>query len=128
MKNRHRKSLRVVAAFAAICALSMLLIPTAFAQGKQDFILHNMTGRAITELYISPHSTNEWEEDILGQDTLPNGESLKINFSREEKAAKWDLKIVDKEGNSIEWESLNLLEISEVTLHYKDGRAWAEVE
>ena len=106
----------------------MLLATAAFAQGKQDFTLHNSTGVEIHRLYISPHSANDWEEDILGRDTLPAGESVKITFSRTEKAKLWDLRIEDKEGNSIEWENLNLLEISEVTLHYKDGKAWADLK
>ena len=112
----------------ALSALSMLLATAAFAQGKQDFTLHNSTGVEIHRLYISPHSANDWEEDILGRDTLPAGESVKITFSRTEKAKLWDLRIEDKEGNSIEWENLNLLEISEVTLHYKDGKAWADLK
>lgn len=128
MKNVSRNPLRKLAALVAICALSMLLIPSAFAQGKQDFTVHNMTGVTIAELYISPHSTDQWEEDILGQDTLSNGESLDITFDRTEKAAKWDLKIVDKDGDSIEWENLNLLEISEVTLHFDNGKPTATVK
>lgn len=40
----------------------------------------------------------------------------------------WDLRIEDSKGNSLDWESLNLLEIEAVTLHYKDGKAWADVK
>ena len=40
----------------------------------------------------------------------------------------WDLRVEDSKGNAIEWENLNLLEISKVTLHYKDGKATAETE
>ena len=105
-----------------------MLVPVALAQGKQDFTLHNDTGVEIHKLFISPHSAKDWEEDILGRDTLADGESLKINFSRSEKAKLWDLRIEDKEGTGIVWESLNLLEISEVTLHYKDGKAWADLK
>lgn len=112
----------------AVCALSLLLTPLVFAQGKQDFTLHNMTGVEIHELYVSPHSSDDWEEDILGEDTLPNGESVDIHFSRKEKSKLWDLKVVDKEGNSITWENLNLLEIADVTLHYKNGKAWADLK
>ncbi len=119
---------RRLLALVAACALSVLLIPAASAQGKQDFTIINSTGVEIHELYVSPHTTEEWEEDILGQDTLPDGESVKITFSRQEKAAKWDIKVVDKDENSIKWENLNLLEISKVTLHYKNGKAWADVE
>jgi hypothetical protein len=112
----------------AILAISFLVAAIAMAQGKQDFTLHNNTGVEIHKLFISPHDTNEWEEDILGKDTLADGESLEIHFSRKETTKLWDLKIVDKEGTGIEWENLNLLEISEITLHYKDGKATAEVK
>lgn len=116
-----------VAALAG--AFSLLLTTSALAlQGRQDFTLVNKTGVEIHELYVSPHSAETWEEDVLGADTLPSGQSVEIKFARKEKSKLWDLKIVDGEGNSIEWESLNLLEISEVTLFYKDGKAWAETK
>src|ERR1700736_58778 len=112
----------------AVVAISFLVASIALAQGKQDFTLHNNTGVEIHKLHISPHDVNEWQEDILGKDTLANGESLEIHFSRKETEKLWDLRIEDKEGTSIEWESLNLLEISEITLHYSDGKATAEVK
>jgi hypothetical protein len=95
---------------------------------KQDFTLVNDTGVEIHKVYISPHDSNDWEEDILGKDTLPSGQSVDIKFHRNEKAAMWDLRVEDSKGNAIEWENLNLLEISKVTLHYKDGKATAETE
>ncbi|HKS28391.1 MAG TPA: hypothetical protein VJS44_11250 [Pyrinomonadaceae bacterium] len=96
--------------------------------GKQDFTLVNQTGVEIDKVFIGPHSSDDWGEDILGQDTLPTGQSVDIKFSRSEKAAMWDLRIEDKQGNSIEWENLNLLEISKVTLFYKDGKGTAQTE
>ena len=124
MKNIVSKS-RVILAFGM---LGIFLVATAYARaGKQDFILHNRTGVEIHEVYVSPHTANEWEEDVLGKDTLADGDSVKITFEDREKHAHWDLKVVDGKGNSIEWEDLNLVEISEVTLHYKDGKAWADI-
>ncbi len=111
----------------ALLGLSLLAALPALA-GEQDFTLHNKTGVEIHKLHISPHSADEWGEDILGKDTLANGESLDITFHRKEKAAHWDLRVEDSEGHSIEWENLNLIEISEVTLYYKNGKAWAEVK
>jgi hypothetical protein len=128
MSDLHLIGLRPLRALVAVCLLALLVNLPAHAQGKQDFTLVNQTGVEIHELYVSPHKSDSWEEDILGQDTLPGGESVVIHFSPKEKAKLWDLKVVDKEGNSIEWESLNLLEISKLTLHYKDGKAWADVE
>ena len=94
----------------------------------QDFTLVNETGVEIHKVYISPHDTNDWEEDILGKDTLPSGESVDIKFNRSEKSANWDLRVEDSKGNAIEWENLNLLKISKLTLHYKDGKATADTE
>jgi hypothetical protein len=100
------------------------------AGAAQDFTLVNETGVEIDKVYISPHDKDDWEEDILGQDTLPTGQSVDIKFHRDETAAEWDLRIEDKGGNAIEWENLNLLKISKVTLHYDQNtkKATAETE
>jgi hypothetical protein len=95
---------------------------------RQDFTLVNATGVEINKLFISPHDKDDWGEDILGRDTLPSGQGGDIRFNRDEKAAMWDLRVEDAEGNPIEWENLNLLQISKVTLHYENGRAWADTE
>lgn len=115
----------------ALAVIAMFITASALARtGKQDFVLHNMTGVEINSLYVSPHDSNDWEEDILGQDTLPSGESVKITFDDRDKHVHWDLKVTDKSGNSLEWDDLNLVEISEVTLHWdaKKGKGWADIK
>lgn len=94
----------------------------------QDFTLVNKTGVEIDKVFISPHDGDDWEEDILGRDTLPDGQSVDIKFHRSETAPMWDLRVEDSKGNAIEWENLNLLQISKATLHYENGKATAEVE
>jgi hypothetical protein len=111
------------ATLAAVAGFS----PASLA-GDQDFTLVNKTGVEIHKLFTSPHSADDWEEDVLGEDTLANGESLDVSFSPKEKAAKWDLRVEDSDGNSLTWESLNLLEISKLTLHYNNGKATADLE
>ena len=92
---------------------------SAATQGAaQDFTLVNDTGVEIDKVFVSPHDKDDWEEDVLGKDTLPSGQSVEIKFDRDENAAEWDLRVEDKEGNHIEWENLNLLKISKLTLHY----------
>ena len=66
------KTIKPVTAFGAF-ALFVILAPLASAQGKQDFTLYNRTGQAITEMYVSPASADEWGDDILGIDTLASG-------------------------------------------------------
>ena len=101
------------------------LTPALLTAGEQDFSLVNKTGFVIESLHITPHSSDEWGDDILGKDTLGDGETLNITFHRKEKAANWDLKVEDGDGKSFTWEKLNLLEISEVTLFYRKGVATA---
>lgn len=115
----------------ALATVTLFVTASAFARtGKQDFILHNETGVEINSLYVSPHSTDDWEEDILGKDTLATGESLKITFDDRDKHSHWDLKVTDKDGNALEWYDLNLAEIEEVTLHWdaKAGKGWADIK
>ena len=113
----------------ALVVIAMCLAAAGFARvGKQDFVLHNETGVEIHELYVSPHSSNDWGEDVLGQDTLKPGESVKITFDDREKNVKWDLKVADGNKHTIEWENLDLSKISEATVHYKEGKAWADVK
>ena len=69
------------------------------AQAAQDFTLVNATGVEIYALYVTPHNAAEWGEDILGVDTLLNGKTLDISFSRKEKAKLWDLRIENEAGS-----------------------------
>lgn len=102
------------------CAVSMFLVSPASAQGKQDFDLVNHTGITITEVYITPHNADDWGENVFtGDQPLKDGETTTILFSRKEKAKLWDLYVVDKADNHFQWDNLNLLEISEVTLTRK---------
>lgn len=107
--------------------LGLIFAGYAFA-GDQDFVLVNETGVEIAELYISPASTDNWGEDVLTVDTLPDGADCDIKFSRNESADFWDLKVVDHEGSSVEWERLKLTAISKVTLTIDNGKPMANVE
>ena len=111
-----------------LSALALLVSGATMCAGDQDFVLVNKTGVEIHNLHVSPSDKEEWGEDILGKDTLGDGQTAEITFSPKEESAKWDLRVADEDGNSIEWSDLNLLNISKVTLHYENGKATAEVE
>jgi hypothetical protein len=108
------------AAFAAVPALA----------GTQDFTILNNTGYPIEEVYVSASSKDDWEEDVLGRDILGEDERTKIRFDRDEDACLWDLKVVYDDGESSEWQGINLCKVSVVSLSYdrKSGRTWAETE
>ena len=127
MKNKTTFIKSMALSLLAVGAMAMVAVSVARA-GDQDFKLVNKTGVEIHALHVAPHSSDEWGEDILGKDTLANGDSLNITFPSRTRAAHWDLRIEDEKGNSLTWESIDLKETSEVVLHYKDGKAWADLK
>lgn len=131
VSNTNRK----LKALILLLALAATLVPAALAQGtqnfisaasqnKQDFTLHNETGQEVKEVYISPTGVEEWEEDILGTDTLTTGESVDISFTRRQEDM-WDMKVVFRSGKSSVWTKLNLSQITDVTISFKNGKPWA---
>lgn len=108
----------------SLFALMAILAPLASAQGKQDFTLYNRTGLAITEMYVSPASADEWGEDILGVDVLPDGDDTMIHFSPRERVASWDIKLIDENGKEHIRYKFNLLNISEITVTRQKDGSW----
>jgi hypothetical protein len=124
MRKATSYALRGLMVLAAIFTLSMMLMPAAAAQGKQDFTLVNKTGIAINEMYIGPTSSDDWGADILGTDTLPNGESTDIVFAPNQKAVRWDLQFVDENGKKHTFYDKDLVKIAEITLTRKADGSW----
>ena len=109
---------------------SFLMAAYTSVAGDQDFTIVNKTGVEINAVFVSPTAAEDWQEDVLGDDTLSDGEKVEITFSSDEDVALWDLKVEDDKGNAIYWNGLNLLEISILTLKYdaNTGKATALVE
>lgn len=94
-------------------------------RSEHTFIVVNKTNVVINALYVTPHSAKDWGDDILGADVLEINDDIGIVLARRESARLWDLRIEDSDGNSIEWNRLNLREIYSVSLYYKNGKATA---
>jgi len=105
---------------AAVAAATLLLPGMAQAQDQRNFVLINGTGRTISELYISPTNVNNWEEDVLGVDTLPEMEKTAIHFADEVDECVYDLKIVHDDGDAAIWTGINLCENNFVSAQYQD--------
>jgi len=105
-----------------ICAaagLFLALSGSVLAQSKQDFVLVNKTGYQISEVYVSASKSNDWEDDVLGDKTLDDGEFLRVKFSGVGKTCKWDIKVVysDDDSNAV-WDDVDLCATSKVTIRY----------
>jgi hypothetical protein len=116
--------------FAAVFTLLVVALTFAPSSARSDsaldFVLVNDTGYTIDKIFVSPSKTEEWGEDVMGQDQLEDGKSVKIHFNRaHEKDTKWDIKVVFTDNENRYWTNLDLSTISEVTIHYKDDHATA---
>jgi hypothetical protein len=86
--------------------------------GDQDFALLNRTGYQIDEVYVSRSSSRNWGGDIMGSDALENGRSVNITFNAPDNVCRWDMKVKYNDGDEATWNSLNLCNISKVTLFW----------
>ena len=76
---------------------------------------------SIYTVNISPSSSGDWEEDVMGSDILENGESVTVRFSVGS-TRYWDIQAIFRDGTSISWYNIDLLETYTVTLN-RDGSA-----
>ena len=84
---------------------------------KLDFKILNKTGHTVVSFNVSPTTDEEWGEDILGKDTLSNGESADITFDRTSSECKWDLKATYDDNDTTEMKAVDLCTVAEVTLN-----------
>ena len=110
--------------------ITALVFPAAAHALDLDFELVNGTGWDIKEIYISPATVNNWQENILSE-PMADGTGGKVTFSPDADAEQWDMKIVwVDEGDDVVWKNLDLSKISKLTLRYNSDtdETSAEVE
>jgi len=74
----------------------------------------NNTGFPAYFVYISPHGTDSWGQDLLGKDAvIEDGESLRINLTDQDSTV-FDIKIEDVDGDSYTMTSVDLTETTSV--------------
>jgi hypothetical protein len=112
------KALAFVVAFS-VCAMSAFAGSAQAAEAKQDFVLVNKTGYELKAVYVSPSKSDDWEEDVLGKDTLDDGETWEIKFRRSVRTCKWDLKVVySVDSSTAVWSDIDLCTVEKITIRY----------
>lgn len=103
---------------AAFAALSLMASGDARAQSQQDFQLVNRTGYTIDEVYVSAASQNSWGDDLMGDDSLENGQALNVRFPGGSNECLFDIKVVYDDQETAEFRGVNLCQVSRVTIFY----------
>ncbi len=105
------------ALFVASALLFSLVASPALA-AEETLTVNNRTGYTISEIYIAPASSDNWEEDVMGRDELETNTSVDIDFSKSEDTCKWDLRAVYDDKSDAVWRNIDLCKISTISLFY----------
>lgn len=106
-----RRSLLRFAIAASLVAATAL---PAAALDRRVRIVNN-TGFTIVEFYGSHRDATSWQEDILGNDVLPSGSSVSINFDDGTGYCVFDFKAIFSDGDKLEKYGVNVCEIGTFT-------------
>jgi len=112
LKGKAMRSV-VRPAFAALAVGALLasFATTAGADGNKKVKIINETRHAMVQFHASRVGTKDWEEDILGQDTLAVGSSVSVNFGTDDYCL-YDFLGVFDDGDKVEKYRINVCEIS----------------
>ncbi|MDX1757222.1 MAG: hypothetical protein R3175_14290 [Marinobacter sp.] len=59
----------------------------------------NNTGYDIFYLYVSNEESSDWEEDVLGDDILANGETVRVTVNNQDSSV-FDIRAEDEDGDT----------------------------
>lgn len=104
---------RLIVVLSIVCVLTAT--GPAFALNKKIDIM-NGSRIDIYTLKVSPTNANQWEENLLQEETLKNGDKAMVEISRTENAEAWDITVTDKNGNEASWVGVPLDKAGNVTL------------
>lgn len=77
-------------------ALSLAVLGSAAFQSdrapSRPVLIVNATGQTITHFYASTPGFNVWEEDLLGENVIPNGASARVDVNNGSGRCRYDLR------------------------------------
>lgn len=98
-------------------AIAMASVGVAHASDA-DFVLKNKTGYQIDEVYVGPHSSRNWGNDIMGSASLSDGQTATITFPHASTACKFDIKVKYNDGDTAEWGNIDLCQYESISLFW----------
>ena len=108
-------SIRTSIVAACVVGLFALGATSQASAADRHVRIINKTSYTMVRFYASRSSTSDWEEDILGDDVLRSGSSVRINIDDGTGACIYDFKAVFSNGNEATRGKINVCEIGEYT-------------
>ena len=106
--------MRALHALALSAALAVTTAAPALSLDRRVTIINN-TGYTIVRFFGSNKGSKSWEEDILGDQVLPSGSSVVINFDDATGYCVFDFRAEFEDGDVLERSGVNVCEIGTFT-------------
>ncbi|AYF34300.1 hypothetical protein ACSTAY_13340 [Vreelandella alkaliphila] len=88
--------MRIKVLFAAL----LILCSSSLAMAADYYIdITNRTGYILYYMYISPTDSKSWEEDVLGNDVLMDGDTQRVAITGYDSPI-FDIRLVDEDDDS----------------------------
>ena len=97
---------------SAIAVTALAGTHTALAADRHVKVI-NKTKTPIFGFYASRTSTNDWEEDILGEDVIMPGQSMTFNIDDGSGACKYDFKGEFEDGEEVVKANVDVCKVGE---------------
>lgn len=101
-----------------LCAMQAATGPPASALDRR-LELTNNTRMAIVEVYIALVGTGRWQQDLLGDDTVPSGSSIELNLNDGTEYCRFDFKAVFDDGTSLVRRDVNLCALQRYAISHR---------
>lgn len=110
-----RSTVARAAALVFMVAASSACAPTASGGSIQDFYVRNNGGNYVHYIYVSPTSSDDWEDDVLGSDTMEPYSEMKINMiGYDSDECMFDILVIDENGYERTYFETNLCRVTYV--------------
>lgn len=96
---------------AGVALVSVLGAAPAYAEDLV-FTLNNLSSGAVSEIYVSALESNNWEEDILGQDVVESGQTATITITGADGQCAWDVRLVYDDGSVTDERNIDLCNLA----------------
>lgn len=84
------------------------------AQASRSFQVVNNSGAEFYYFYASPAGQGAWSDDVLGSNSLPNGQAWNLTLSR---GCQYDFQAQTYSGSTLVWRNIDVCSRNSITLN-----------
>lgn len=97
--QKKKKGTILMRFISGLAGMVLLCMSTIVSAADYYVDITNRTGYTLYYMYVSPASSKSWEEDVLGEDVLMNGDTQRVTLTGYTNPY-FDIRLVDEDDDS----------------------------